>query len=243
MTYDEAAGNVVLFGGCSVTGPPCTFLNDTWTWDGTTWTQQFPPISPSARVTSIAYDGATKTAVLFGGTGKDGSLADTWTWDGVAMTWTQHNPPARPSARQAPLAYDRNTQTVVLFGGGNCAFDVPGSGGSAYGDTWTWNGTTWAQQFPSSAPSARSFFSMAYDARLRLVVLFGGAVDGDWPNSAGDTWVWNGSDWTQIHPATEPPNRYNFGMAYDSDQKVIVMFGGDSTGPDRNDTWLLALVP
>jgi hypothetical protein len=82
MTYDEAAGNVVLFGGCSSTDASCTFLNDTWTWNGTTWTQQFPPVSPSPRVTSIAYDAATQTSVLFGGGGSAGALADTWTGTG-----------------------------------------------------------------------------------------------------------------------------------------------------------------
>jgi hypothetical protein len=107
----------------------------------------------------------------------------------------------------------------MLFGGGNWAVAVPGSGGTAYGDTWTWNGATWAQQFPSSAPSARSYFSMAYDGDLGVVVLFGGAVGGDWGNSANDTWMWNGSNWTQIHPATVPPNRYNFGMDYDTHGK------------------------
>jgi hypothetical protein len=84
---------------------------------------------------------------------------------------------------------------------------------------------------------------MAYDGDLGVVVLFGGAVGGDWGNSSNDTWMWNGSNWTQIHPATVPPNRYNFGMDYDTHGKVIVMFGGDSTGPSRNDTWRLALAP
>jgi len=42
MVFDEAAGNIVLFSGASS-------LNDTWTWDGTDWTQQFPPVSPPAR--------------------------------------------------------------------------------------------------------------------------------------------------------------------------------------------------
>jgi hypothetical protein len=141
------------------------------------------------------------------------------------------------------LAYDQAMQTVVLFGGGDWKVQVPGSGGTAYGDTWTWNGATWTQQFPSSSPSARSYFSMAYDADLGLVVLFGGAVGGDWPNSTNDTWTWNGANWTQIHPSTAPPNRYNYGMAYDSLKRVILIFGGDSTGPSRNDTWRLALVP
>jgi hypothetical protein len=50
MAYDAATETVVLFGG-SPTPPGSTDINsnETWTWDGVTWTQQFPPVSPSAR--------------------------------------------------------------------------------------------------------------------------------------------------------------------------------------------------
>src|SRR5487761_1483689 len=62
-----------------------------------TWTQQAPATSPPARYgASMAYDAATSTVVLFGGsgsgTGGQGStiLGDTWTWDG--STWTKQAP-------------------------------------------------------------------------------------------------------------------------------------------------------
>jgi hypothetical protein len=132
MAYDAAAGNIVLFGGQSSLIPAGTYLNDTWTWDGITWTQQFPPVSPSARnAMGMVYDAATKTVVLFGGGNSAGSLGDTWTWDGVAKTWTQQNPIASPSVRnQMGMAYAAATHTVVLFGG-------YGIGSVAIGDTWT----------------------------------------------------------------------------------------------------------
>jgi len=64
-----------------------TCFNDTWIWDGTTWTQQFPPVSPPGRTSyAMVYDAATKTVVLFGGTNSAGALGGTWTWDGVAKT-------------------------------------------------------------------------------------------------------------------------------------------------------------
>jgi hypothetical protein len=71
----------VLFGGQkSLSGPA---LSDTWTWNGKTWTQQHPVTSPSARwEPALAYDAATRTAVLFGGLVSltVGELGDTWTW-------------------------------------------------------------------------------------------------------------------------------------------------------------------
>ena len=45
----HATGALLVVGGCSQNGSTCTFLNDTWTWDGTNWTQQSPPVSPSPR--------------------------------------------------------------------------------------------------------------------------------------------------------------------------------------------------
>jgi len=69
IAFDAAAANAVLFGG-STTAPLSSgsSLADTWTWDGTNWTQQFPPISPPARTwTSIACDEASRTVFLFGG--------------------------------------------------------------------------------------------------------------------------------------------------------------------------------
>ena len=76
MAYDAATGNPVLFSGDRSTA--CT-----WTWDGSTWTQQHPATSPPPReAASMAYDAATGNPVLFGGrnnvTGK--TLNDTWTW-------------------------------------------------------------------------------------------------------------------------------------------------------------------
>jgi hypothetical protein len=68
---------VVLFGGFGSRGN----LGDTWTWDGTTWTQQHPATHPRPRYgVSMPYDAATGTAVLFGGQGLRIERADTWTW-------------------------------------------------------------------------------------------------------------------------------------------------------------------
>ena len=79
MAYDAATGTVVLFGGFNES-ISASLLNDTWTWDGTTWTQQAPVHHPSAREGApMAYDAATSTAVLFGGVGPH-LFGDTWTW-------------------------------------------------------------------------------------------------------------------------------------------------------------------
>jgi hypothetical protein len=238
MVWDGAAGNIVLFGGLEASG---TYLNDTWTWNGITWTRQFPPVSPSPRefnAGGMAYDEATRTVLMFGGLNSPyGTLGNTWTWDGVAKIWTQRFPASSPSPRRAPTAYDGKSQTVVLFGGDN------NGDGVQYTDTWAWDGTTWTQLFPTAHPSARTNANMAYGGAQGMVILFGGFA-GSWPDSLDDTWIWDGTNWAQYSPATVPPNRYNAGMTYvPGVGHGVMMFGGYSSGPGRNDTWLFNAVP
>ncbi|HUD66488.1 MAG TPA: kelch repeat-containing protein [Candidatus Sulfotelmatobacter sp.] len=236
MAYDAATDTVVLFGGTAADG---TDLGDTWIWNGETWTQVLPSVAPSGRrldTQGMAYDAATQTVLLFGGysnaTGQ--VFGDTWSWNGQAKTWTQQHPTASPSARRAPIAYDAIRGKVVLFGG-----DDPSSG-NAFGDTWTWDGRNWAQRTPAASPSQRGLASMAFDASVHKVVLFGGVTPGQYcPNN--DTWAWNGTNWTLVSPSAGPPSRFAAGMASDPAAQSAILFGGFGCGFGLSDTWVLAL--
>jgi len=84
---------VVLFGGYDQ-GSGTTF-NDTWTFNGSTWTQVGPPSSPSAR-TSPAMGTMGDLVVLFGGADAAGQyLRDTWTFNG--SDWTQVTVASHPN--------------------------------------------------------------------------------------------------------------------------------------------------
>jgi hypothetical protein len=132
MAYDEARGQVVMFGGLSGnTQDSQTYRADTWTWNGTTWRQQQPAIAPIGRERAVmVYDSARKRTVLFGGQGDKGILNDTWIWDG--KTWAQQHPQLSPPAECCDAAtYDSARGLVVLFNG--------------EGQIWTWDGTTWTR--------------------------------------------------------------------------------------------------
>lgn len=238
MAYDAATGTIVLFGGSSgLFGGGCCDLNDTWIWDGNTWTQVFPPVSPPARrfdTPGMAYDAENENVVLFGGIVEGNTVpGDTWTWNGKTKTWTQHFPATSPSARRAMIAYDDSHETVVLFGGDNVT--------SVFGDTWLWNGTNWYQRQPAASPPTRGSAAMAYDRGLKRVVLFGGS---DSIVGYSDTWTWDGATWTQVNSATAPPDRYSFGMDYDPLSHGVVIFGGFSFCCGiQGDTWKLSLAP
>jgi hypothetical protein len=51
---------------------------------------------------------------------------------------------------------------------------------------------------------------MAYDGTSKKLVLFGGYQCETPPCLLGDTWLWDGSNWTQAHPPTSP----RAGLAY-----------------------------
>lgn len=237
--YDPTTGTVVLFGGADINN---TLLAETWTWDGVTWTQQFPQVSPPAlacATQSMTYDAATGSVVLFSCSDATGPLGDTWEWNGRAKTWTQRFPASSPSPRRAPLAYDAATKTVVLFGGDNGGGDCCSV---YYNDTWTWDGSTWTQQFPSATPPARTEHMLAYDAIIGQVVLFGGYnIPGQ---GLDDTWTWDGSAWLQRQVVTHPSGRWGSSMDFDPLNRGLVLFGGEITGdPFVNETWLFVPVP
>jgi hypothetical protein len=111
---------IVLFGGTGVSGP----LNDTWEWDGSTWTSLASPSSPPARQ-GAALATWNKTVILFGGS--DGiptpmgpmALHDTWGLTGGI--WTQLTPMTYPPAGGGSMA--SLADEIVLLD-------------RAHGDTW-----------------------------------------------------------------------------------------------------------
>ncbi len=239
LAYDATTGTFVLFGGQLATSTNRRDANDTWIWDGKTWTQVFPPISPPARRfdnQGMAYDPRSATVILFGGiTSSSTVLGDTWTWNGKTKTWTSH-PVIGPSPRRAPLVYDDATGGVILFGGDDAK--------RAFRDTWEWTGSSWLERFPPTSPPSRGMSSMAYDAAIQQVVLFGG-VDVSHPPGCpyDDVWTWNGVTWKEHFPTNIPSGRWAAGMVYDPFAQGEVIFGGYGCGNTLGDTRLLRVVP
>jgi uncharacterized protein (TIGR03437 family) len=150
-----------------------------------------------------------------------------------AGNWTHQIPDNFPPARYAhAMAYDAAHGQVVLFGGEGL--------GPPVNDTWVWDGTTWTLKSPQTSPPARQGHAMVYDSVHGEVVLFGGRPGSGIAFAAlNDTWVWDGTNWTQKSPANSPPARFQHAMAYDSKRGQAVLFGGGDTNFNIfNDTWL-----
>lgn len=81
MATEVLSGRPVLYGGHEGQG---TFLNDTWTWDGSVWQPRTsaPSLHGAGR---MASDG--RRVVLFGGSNpQPAPHHDTWGWDGTAWS-------------------------------------------------------------------------------------------------------------------------------------------------------------
>jgi hypothetical protein len=135
------------------------------------------------------------------------------------------------------MAYDPSHQQTVLVGG--CCTTFFGYS-YPWGDTWLWNGTNWSQATGlSSAPSSRFGASLTYDPAANGgsggLLLFGGYVP-DTSSYFGvaavqDTWLWNGSGWTQLTPSgTLPATRGAEGLVYDSFAGAPLLFAGAGIG-------------
>jgi len=222
IAFDAVHNVVVLFGGEEdVAGTSPIFKNETWTWDGSDWSESQPTTSPNLVVPVGAFDSARGQLVVFG-TPPTGPPAQTWAWNGSA--WSLLHPQSSPPARtDASIVYDATSQKLVLFGGYN-------SGLGTLSDTWTWDGANWTAEKPATSPPART------DAALcggTAVILFGGSGPS---TAASDTWMWNGNNWSQIVPTSSPPARRNASCS--SDGTKALLFGGQgSDGNPLNDVW------
>jgi hypothetical protein len=222
MAYDPASQAIIVFGSNG--------YNDTWAWNGTTWTQvadggsagcttACPNSPPGAYGTQMAYDAATGQMVDFGG-GADYS--------------------------NSPPALNYNDTWILSYRNGTYSWAQVDDSGSP-GCTTTCTG----------APPGRNVSQMAYDPATQQLLLWGGEVNAGRANGTNATWLWNGTGWNQVGdgngtaagcggtepilnpcPAS-PPARIGFGMAYDPALSEVVVFGGMNLFNELefNDTW------
>ncbi len=117
---------------------------------------------------SIAYDGATRKAILFGGNSPTGQTNETWSWDGT--TWTLLHPAVHPRRNAAgwQAAYDPASNQLILAGQSFAATR------HSVNEIWDWTGTSWRKLRFTAVTGVRTSGSMTYDSAIRKIVLFGG---------------------------------------------------------------------
>jgi N-acetylneuraminic acid mutarotase len=206
MVYDPKLKKTVLFGGYNTDN----FRNDTWTWNGTEWTEvktDSKSRPPNRSLMGIWYDPLQQKIILYGGIGR-GSVdervtrySDMWSFSGTG--WTKLTVTDTPGQRFGPqIEVNPVTGKALLFGGLRAEPEPGDPTGKALrqfyaNDTWEWDGTAsrWTRidSNPDTLdPDVRENGSIAWDPVAQRLVLFGGYANGFYRS---DVWEWTGQDW------------------------------------------------
>lgn len=217
-----------MFGGLAGVGGPDAekVLGDTWAWTATGWLELHPAASPPARSGgSLGYDPTGKRMILYGGGNNfysqsiDPARNDTWAWDG--STWTELHPEHQPTAATCcsptEMVTDPATPALWLTMG--------------LLQMWSWTGSDWAVRTPAPRPPERFEYGLAFDEQLGgVVAVCGYAGEGVPANGEAapyhdDTWLWKAGSWAEILPSTKP-GRGPCVAVYDAAHAELVVFSG-----------------
>lgn len=227
-----------------------------------------PIAAPDGRTfTAITFDRARGKAVSIGGRAFSASCDDSGSarcdrvieWDGNAFAQRVITGD-RPSARDGVgLTWDARRGHTLLFGGKSEVGAAMCMAGSAIcGDTWSFDGDAFTlldAGGDEGSPEQRTSPALVYDSRRGVSVLFGGLTQAFFGSKCdqqtgycGDTWEWDGEQWTERVAladlaAIKPTPRANHAMAYDEARGVTLLFGGAAPrlfgdqDPANDETW------
>jgi hypothetical protein len=198
--------------------------SETWEWDGSTWSLNDAARLPGLVDPALAYDGARKHVVLYGGApqklscqqnGTGAVYADealfcvapldsaTITWEYDGSTWTPNRVPGSPPPRiRASLAWMPSIGKTVLFGG-------------------------------------RSFLPVSATAVDPVQTPYPETLTG---GLLADTWTYDGVSWTPVAGGSPPDAREGSQLVYDAARGVLVLVGGHTAADvapdiDRLSIW------
>jgi len=229
------APELVLFGGVDLNG----YRSDTWVWDGSQWTERSVDAGPSPR----GYAGATTGCggvMLYGGkvSAPENFSSEQWVW--VNDAWYQVPESDSGPGGRSDFAFARVTSTqTVLFGGWT-------NESATTQDTLIWDDTTgWVEPHPPNSPQGRN--DSAFGVVGGSFALFGGAkLVGGLQSPLGDTWVWDGDEWSEHYLSSISPGpRHSAASASVNlnGTDLLVVFGGygpigDGGSMTLGETWV-----
>ncbi|MHA2246529.1 MAG: Kelch repeat-containing protein [Candidatus Hodarchaeales archaeon] len=133
------------------------------------------------------------------------------------------------------MVYDSNRNMTLLFGG------MVGNGGSVLRDTWELNTSdqVWTKIRTEGNPSGKFNFGFVYDSHNKKAILFGG-MNSEYDRT-DEMWMYDSSSrtWSILDPSISPSPRSDPGMVYDSNNSIIILFGGYNIDDNLlDDTWV-----
>lgn len=118
LAYDAVRQRTVLYGGQLGPGGGFAYANDTWEWDGSTWSQvTTATVPPGNRYPwgQMAFDASRGSVVLHSGAALLGA-SDTWEFDGVDWRLAVSGG-ALANRVSGAMAYDDSRRSLLFFGG------------------------------------------------------------------------------------------------------------------------------
>jgi hypothetical protein len=167
-----------------------------WNWSGTGWIRSAiagPSIVGGAEQARLVADPVSGHLLLLKSSTEAWKSAAcssqnaTWEWDGSRWLERQLGDPWPYPGQVVSVGSDPDAGQVLLF--------------IQDAETWTWNGSAWEQRRPRHSPVERILPAMVYDASHGQMLMVGGLPGvGQCFGQPADTWLWSGSDWTQLPP-------------------------------------------
>jgi hypothetical protein len=249
MGFDPATKRVVVFGGETCPAPSVdevvgceyqqtsTVLADTWTWDGSAWSQ----LQTNHRPPVVYF------RCCFGGAAADPShgnliLVTTGALDSnvVAQTWVlrngdwqrlhpKHSPPTLEFSNPA---YDAISGHVIVqqSAGGHDMCGTNGCGNRPtlrYDTTWSWDGSDWSD-LGTIAKTPHDYGQLLSVGQHGVLLVSGGVL------------LWNGSSWASSSQLQMPESvspsmrgRYDWAAAYHEPTQRLVLVGGRAPGTNH----------
>jgi hypothetical protein len=213
MAYDRAQGMIVLWDhGCSALamgfqGGCVAQANQTWTWDGRSWTPRAAKSAPQdAGPGAMVFDSKLGQVVYVNG------LGQAWTWTG--SDWKSIDSAGAPRVarrdRAAPVAtfavgYDESRNLLVY---------------ALSSSTWTWDGSAWKEVAGGiNASDARPDAHLVFDRVHRQLVYVGNRF----------TWAWDGVRWHQhAQPAISAGT-----VGFDAARGTVMLVQQDTSACDQ----------
>lgn len=94
----------------------------------------------------------------------------------------------------------------------------------------------WVQRPNTLQPPGRFIeHPMFFDTTTNCIIAYGRSAYG--PNPQAITWLYAGSGWLKSTPQVQPPMRVDFAVAFDTNRRAGVLFGGVGETSAGGDTW------
>ncbi len=190
---DAATNEVVLFGGVDD-------YNETWLWNGSTWSLARLSVSPPGRFgAAAAYDPQTRQILLFGGRLAPGQLVnDTWAWTGRGWKEVNRGGSSPPPGEGSNMAWDPALGQMMLV--------TASASGPAGAETWLWSGADWVREPGGDLGVPSAEIVIAFDPVSQSMLAEGCCAEAG--NAAISkkpaTWRWQGTEWMAIKTSVNP---------------------------------------